>query len=91
MLLVSSSGTGIATGLRNESSGVRFPTEAGDKLGTGASFSGVQQRWCEVDHLPTFSDGVKNERRETSAPPHAFMTSTGTTLLLPSPLSFSFN
>lgn len=91
MLLLSSSGTGIATGLRNGPSGVRFRTEARDILGTESPFSGIKRLWREVDHLPTFSYEVKNERNETSAPPRPFMTSSGTTLPLTSPLLFPFN
>ena len=91
MLLLSSSGTGRATGLRNGSSGVRFPTQARDILDTESPFSEVKRPWSEVDHLPIFSDEVKNECSEISASSHPFMTSTETTLPLPLPLLFFFN
>jgi len=60
-------------------------------LGTDGTFSGLKRPWREVDHLRTFSDDVKNELSEIAASPNAFMTSTGTSLPLHSPLLLSFN
>jgi hypothetical protein len=63
--------------------GLSYPKHPEKAIGyTKQLGTGVKQPQCEAGHATSFSTKVKNENSHASFPPLAFVTHTGTNLLL---------
>jgi len=63
--------------------GLSYPKHPENAIGYMKQLgTGVKQPQCEVGHATSLSTKVKNESSHASIPPVAFMTCTGTNLLL---------